>query len=177
MNENMMRSQFNSNAYNFLSQARNIYQTYIRIKQDINFIDNKIAHLSSMYIINPIQQHLIEQKQLSDNKFQKQMNLQQYAVEIANNLGLSTQNALQALQISVNSKDSMNVMFDNNTINTICSFMELIGKQTDIANLYRQYCNIGIISFLLSDIEMGKGGIQSYNLSGFYRLKNILNRP
>lgn len=178
MNENMMRSQFNSNAYNFLSQARNIYQIYIRIKQDLNFIDNKIVHLSRMYIMNPMRQHLIEQKQLSDNKFQKQMNLQQYAVEIANNLGLSTQNALQAMQISVNSKDSMNIMLDNNTINTICSFIELVGMQTDIANLYRQYCNTGIISFLLSDIEIGKGSIQSYNFSGFNRLKNIiLNRP
>ena len=125
MNENMMRTQFNNNTYDFLSQAREYYQSYMRIKQDINYIDNKIAQVSNLYTKNPIQQFLFEQKQLTDNKFAKQMELQHYTVDIAKNLSYSTQNALQALQISIKGKDSMNVMLDDNTINVICSFKSL----------------------------------------------------
>lgn len=177
MNENMMRTQFNNNTYNFLSQAREHYQSYMRIKQDINYIDNKIAQASNLYTTNPIQQYLLEQKQLTDNKFAKQMELQRYTVGIAKNLSLSTQNALQALQISIKGKDSMNIMLDDNTINMICSFIDLVGIQTDIANLYRQYCNMGLISYLITDINSKKIGSISFSFTGFEKLKRILYRP
>lgn len=176
MNENMMRTQFNNNTYDFLSQAREYYQSYMRIKQDINYIDNKIAQVSNLYTKNPIQQFLFEQKQLTDNKFAKQMELQHYTVDIAKNLSYSTQNALQALQISIKGKDSMNVMLDDNTINVICSFIDLIGVTTDIVNLYRQYCSTSIISYLISDININKFSFFSSNFTGFNRLKGILNR-
>lgn len=177
MNENMMRAQFNNNAYNFLSQARKIYQLYMGIKQDISYIENKISQLTVSYTMNPIQQNILEQKQFTDSKFQKQIELQRYTTDIANNLYLSTQNALQALQIGLKTQDTMNIMLDNNTINTICSFIELIGLQTDITNLYRQYCNTGLISYLISDINIKKIMSISFSFSGFDKLKNILNRP
>ena len=176
MNENMMRNQFYNKAYYYLSQARNIYQIYMGIKQDISYIDNKITQLTYSYSMNPIQQNILEQKQLTDSKFQKQIELQRHTTNIANSLCLSTQNALQALQISLKAQDSMGVMLDNNTINTICSFIEFIGTQTDVVNAYRQYCNTGVMSFLISDINIKKMMSLSFNFSGFDKLKSILNR-
>lgn len=172
MNEILLKGQLSNNAYSYLSQVMSLYQIYLQIKQEIVLLDRKILYLQKDYLRDSSQMNSFEYQNVLSERTHKETQLQQQTSMIANYMVLSTQNALQALQISIKSKDNINIMLDDGLLSSIGSFIELSDKR--IIDNYKEQCSVSNISFLLSDIENKRIFTPLLVVSGFDRLRRII---
>lgn len=172
MNENIVAGNYNNEAYRYLLIARNTYQQYLQEKQQLYSIDNQIMMYQSLYT-GGMQSNNMNRFQLQNNRFQVEMNLRQHIETIGNNTAMATLNALMALQIGMTIKDQISAMLYDNSLSSICSFIEMTGMYNDIHTAFKRYCNIGSIVRTVTDITTQNVSL-SYSLPGIRKLQMLL---
>ena len=101
----MMRNQYNQAAYNFLTEAQNRYQEYLRHKLQVSSYTTKMQYRFNAFEQNPSFDIISEIKMYSDER----VNAMTLQLSVANSvvqcLYSAIQNSLQALQDSILNKN------------------------------------------------------------------------
>lgn len=173
MNDKIINENYNHEAFRYLLIARDIYQRYLMEMQHLYLIDNKIITSNTLSTDDTQVYNTINQ--LQNERFKVEMNLRQHIESVGNNAAMATINALMALQMSIAKKDQISTMLYDNSLSSICSFVEMTGIRGDIHSAYKRYCDIGGIINLTNEIATQNSSLL-YPLQGMVKLQILLGR-
>ena len=169
----MMRNQYNQAAYNFLTEAQNRYQEYLRHKLQVSSYTTKVQYRFNAFEQNPSFDIISEIKMYSDER----VNAMTLQLSVANSvvqcLYSAIQNSLQALQDSILNKNIINAMLDDSTLSSIVSFIRIITSEKHIVSSLRLQCQTGYVASIMTNIDYWRfNGM--YSMEGYETFRKFI---
>lgn len=144
----MNRLYYSNSALNFLNLAR----TY---KNELMSLDRNLSALQAEIFMLKLKDELNLKLQLAQYEEQNINNQRKAKIDaIANEIYLAITNAVNALKISIASKNNAMVMLDDNLIQNIASFINEYYKSSEIKEQIRNKVIFSSISWELNQIPM-----------------------
>ena len=144
----MNRLYYSNSALNSLNLAR----TY---KNELMRLDRNLSALQAEIFVLKLKNELNLKLQLAQYEEQNINNQRKAKIgAIANEIYLATTNAVNALKISIASKNNAMVMLDDNLIQNIASFINEYYKSSEIKEQIRNKLIFSSISWELNQIPM-----------------------
>lgn len=144
----MNRLYYSNSALNSLNQAR----TY---KNELMRLDRNLSALQAEIFMLKLKNELNLKLQLAQYEEQNINNQRKAKIgAIANEIYLATTNAVNALKISIASKNNAMVMLDDNLIQNIASFINEYYKSSEIKEQIKNKLILSSISWELNQIPM-----------------------
>lgn len=144
----MNRLYFSNSALNSLNLAR----TY---KNELMRLDRNLSALQAEIFMLKLKNELNFKLQLAQYEEQNINNQRKAKIDaIANEIYLAITNAINALKISIASKNNTMVMLDDNLIQNIASFINEYYKSSEIKEQIRNKLIFSSISWELNQIPM-----------------------
>lgn len=169
----MMRNQYNQAAYNYLTDAQNKYQEYLRHRHQVSSYTTKMQYRFNAFEQNPSFGIVSEIQMYSDERANA-MNLQLSASNsVVQCLYLAILNSLQALQESILNKNIINVVLDDSTLNSIVSFIKIITSDKHLVISLRRQCQSGNIASVMTNIDYWRfNGM--YSMEGYETFRKFI---
>lgn len=168
-----MRNQYNQAAYRFLTDAQNKYQEYLRYKHEVLSYTTKIQYRYNAFEHNPSFDIITELKMYSDERINAMRLQLSISESVIQSLYSSILNSLQALQESVSQKNIINMMLDDNTLNSIVSFLKIISSDKYIMVSLRRQCQIGPIASIMTDLDYWRFN-SMYTMTGYENFRKFI---
>lgn len=144
----MNRLYFSNNALNALNLAR----TH---KTELLSLDRSLSSLQTDIFILKLKNELDLKLQIAQYEENNINNRRRVIIDaIANEIYVATTNAVNALKISISSKNNTMVMLDDNLIQNIASFINEYYKSSEIKEQIRNKLIFSSISWELNQISM-----------------------
>ena len=173
MNNIFHTSQPNGSIYNWLAEIQSAYSQYIQMRNQLRTLDQRQKISSEQFDKLPTQQNFNAIQNIWSQKFP----LMQQICNVVNNIVFilteATKLILTSMQSSIDVKNQLSILLNDNAIGSIYSLVEQNQYQLDIKELYRQSCLMQNIPSLLSNIEI-KTQMMRLSLPNLENLKRLI---
>ncbi|MBR1469827.1 MAG: hypothetical protein IJ605_06950 [Prevotella sp.] len=135
--------------------------------------DNNLNAACSEFEKNPNVQNLGLVQNAWNQKFNLMQQIPAIADSIVTNLIAATKVALSTLQANVMSNNKLGVLVSDNSIASICNFVEQNSSQLTLLPYYRQQCVNNGLLLQVNDIEI-RARLSRITIPNFERLKKLI---
>lgn len=155
----MNRLYYSNSALNSLNLARTYKNELMRLDRNLSAIQAEIFMLKLKNELNlKLQLAKYEEQNINNQRKAK-------IGAIANEIYLATTNAVNALKISIASKNNTMVMLDDNLIQNIASFINEYYKSSEIKEQIKNKLKFSSISWELNQISMSLPGLTNLKVA------------
>lgn len=173
MNNILPPSQLNGAIYNWIAQIQSEYSQYIQLRNQHRTLDDRLRILNEQFDRFPTQQNLYALQNIWSQKLQLMHQISHIVNNIVSSITEATKLILTSMQSSIDVKNQLSILLNDNAIGSIYSLVEQNQYQLDIKELYRQSCLMQNIPSLLSNIEI-KTQMMRLSLPNFDKLKRLI---
>lgn len=173
MNNIFHTSQPNGSIYNWLAEIQSVYSQYIQMSNQLRTLDLRQKISSEQFDKLPTQQNFNTIQSIWSQKFPLMQQICNVVNDIVFILTEATKLILTSMQSSIDVKNQLGILLNDNAIGSIYSLVEQKQHQLDIKELYRQSCLMQNIPSLLSNIEI-KTQMMRLSLNNFDNLKRLI---
>ena len=173
MNNNVTNGQVGINVYTYLMQVQSAYSRFLQIKTQIRLFDNNLKVACEKFDLIPNSQNLGEAQNVWNQRFGLMQQLPSLADNIVENLIDATKIALSSMQMNIMSNNQLGVVVSDNSIASICNFVEQNSSQLTLLPYYRQQCINNGILIQISDMEI-RIQLSKIVTPNFNRLKKLI---
>ncbi len=173
MNNNEINGQSGINIYTYLMQVQSAYSQFLQIKTQIRLLDNSLKVACEKFENIPNIQNLGEAQNAWNQRLSLMQQLPSLADNIVENLIAATKIALSSMQMNIMNNNQLGMVISDNSIASICNFVEQNSNQLTLLPYYRQQCVNNGMLIQINDIEI-RVQLSKVVTPNFNRLKKLI---